>query len=155
MTSNNKTCVGWREWVMFPDFGQFYVKAKVDTGAKTSALHAFFVEPFSRSGNDWVRFGLHPKQHSNEPEYICESPVLDRRTVTDSGGHKEERYVIETAISIAGNTLLTEMTLTNRETMLFRMLLGRNTLSGHFLVDPELSFLCGGDKTSAPDTERR
>ncbi|WP_020208109.1 ATP-dependent zinc protease family protein [Gilvimarinus chinensis] len=143
-----KTCVGWREWVMFPDFGSFHVKAKVDTGAKTSALHAFFVEPFERQDTPWVRFGLHPQQGTSGPEIICEAPVKDRRQVTDSGGHKEDRYVIETALQIASHTFITEMTLTNRESMLFRMLLGRNTLSGHFQVDPELSFLCGGNKES-------
>ncbi|MCP8899388.1 ATP-dependent zinc protease [Gilvimarinus xylanilyticus] len=146
MSKTQRTCVGWREWVCFPDFGGFHVKAKVDTGAKTSALHAFFVEPFTRDERQWVRFGLHPKQGTDEPEVICEAPVKDQRTVTDSGGHKEERYVIETAIQIDSSTHLTELTLTNRESMLFRMLLGRNTLAGHFQVDPEQSFLCGGSK---------
>ncbi|MDO3385268.1 RimK/LysX family protein [Gilvimarinus sp. SDUM040013] len=147
---SEKECIGWREWVLLPDLTATPIKAKVDTGAKTSAIHAFFVEEVIRDNTSWVRFGLHPKQKALDPECICEAKVLDKRTVTDSGGHKEDRFVIETAVNLGGHTVLTEMTLTNRETMLFRMLLGRNTMAGRFIVDPEASFLCGGDADSGP-----
>ncbi|MBU2887599.1 ATP-dependent zinc protease [Gilvimarinus agarilyticus] len=147
---HEKQSVGWREWVHLPDLVDCPVKAKIDTGAKTSAIHAFFVEEFSRDGEPWVRFGLHPMQKTLDPEYTCEAKVVETRRVTDSGGHQEERYVIETALRIGGHTLVTEMTLTNRETMLFRMLLGRNSLAGRFVVDPQASFLCGGDTDSGP-----
>ena len=150
MTHEKKPCVGWREWIYFPDLGGFFVKAKTDTGARTSALHAYFIEPFDRDGTLWVRFGLHPVQGSTAIELVCEAPVFDRRQVTDSGGHKEERYVIQTRIQINNRELISQLTLTNRDTMRFRMLLGRNTLNHHFTVDPALSFLAGGNSQNPP-----
>ncbi len=150
MQLSNKALVGWREWIYLPTLGGFYIKAKTDTGARTSALHAYFVEPFERDGRDWVRFGLHPLQRTTEREIICEAPVKDSRQVTDSGGHREQRYVIEVPIVIQGVEFSTEMTLTNRDTMRFRMLLGRNSLNHRFVVDPAQSFLAGGDVSSPP-----
>jgi hypothetical protein len=151
MSDTPKTgTVGWREWVHLPEFDGLYIKAKVDTGAKTSALHAFFVEPFERNGEAWVRFGLHPQQGCQSTEAVCEARALEQREVTDSGGHKETRYVITTAFAVGGRIINTEATLTNRDSMRFRMLLGRNTLKGHFTVDPQRSFLCGGDKHHPP-----
>lgn len=150
MLEESKQLIGWREWVFFPTLGGFYIKAKTDTGAKTSALHAFFVEPFERDQHSWVRFGLHPLQNSTETEIICEAAVKDSRQVTDSGGHREERYVIEVPIVLDGHEFTTEMTLTNRDTMRFRMLLGRNSLNHRCVVDPAQSFLAGGSITSPP-----
>ncbi|HEY7884892.1 MAG TPA: RimK/LysX family protein [Cellvibrionaceae bacterium] len=151
MLETNQPTIGWREWIYFPTLGGFYIKAKTDTGARTSALHAFFVESFTHEGKPWVRFGLHPQQLSTEAEIICQAQVKDSRQVTDSGGHREERYVIEVPIVVQGKTLTTEMTLTNRDTMRFRMLLGRNTLNHHFLVNPAKSFLAGGTVDTPPD----
>ena len=150
MQPANKALVGWREWVYFPSLGGFYVKAKTDTGARTSALHACFVEPFEREHNLWIRFGLHPQQGSVAQEIICEAPVKDSRRVTDSGGHCEQRYVIEVPIAVQGQNFSTELTLTNRDSMRFRMLLGRNSLNHRFVVDPAQSFLAGGDVNSPP-----
>lgn len=139
--------VGWREWASLPSLGIDEIKVKVDTGARTSALHAFEVESFQREGREWVRFRIHPMQSDTSLVKECESPVLDRRQVTDSGGHREERPVIRTEISMGGVTWPLEVTLTDRENMKFRMLLGRTGMQ-NMTVLPGRSFLLGGDVTS-------
>ncbi|HEY8941092.1 MAG TPA: ATP-dependent zinc protease [Cellvibrio sp.] len=138
--------IGWREWVGLPELGITHIKAKVDTGAKTSALHAYYVTPFEKDGKPWVKFGLHPLQKDSLTCIECEEPIKDIRPVTDSGGHCEERVVIETRLLINGVSMPIEITLTDRENMRFRMLLGRSALRRGFLVDSGKSFLLGGNK---------
>ncbi len=141
---DNKTNIGWREWLALPKLNIPAIKAKIDTGAKTSALHTFDLERIRRKGKDIARFKIHPLQKRTDVVINCESEIVDIRNVKDSGGHGEQRFFIETPIEIAGKKCNIEISLTNREDMLFRMLLGRTALkNNHFIVDPAKSYLCG------------
>ena len=137
------TTIGWREWCVLPELGLPPIKAKVDTGARTSCLHAFQIDPYQKDDKQWVRFGIHPHQDDNETEIYCDAEVIDERDVRDSGGHKEKRYVISTNLLLAEQEWPIELTLTNRDSMLFRMLLGRTAMSGKILVNPKKSYLLG------------
>ena len=136
--------LGWREWVELPDLKLGPIKAKVDTGARTSCLLAFELDPFERDGESWIRFKVHPVQKDNSVVVQCEAPVFDQRPVTDSGGHTEQRYVIRTRLEIGAWQQAVEMTLTGRDTMRFRMLIGRTTMkAGGFVVNPAISYQAG------------
>lgn len=135
--------VGWREWVGLPDWGVEWVKAKIDTGARTSALHAFGITQFTRDGTDWVRFAVHPWQRSADDEVWVEAEQTDERAVTSSSGVSTVRPVVRTPVRIGDGVRSIELTLTRRDEMGFRMLLGRQAVRGAFLVDPARSYING------------
>ena len=138
--SREKLVIGWREWVELPDLGIEQIKAKVDTGARTSALHAYRVKRFERDGKGFVRFYVHPIQRRKRPEVRCEAPLVDERIVISSNGKPEHRYVIETLVKMGGRAWPIEVTLTNRDEMSFRMLLGRQAIRRRLVVDPGRSY---------------
>lgn len=139
--SHGRLCLGWREWLALPELGIDRLKCKVDTGARTSALHAFYVESYKDDAVTRVRFGIHPLQGRVGVEVHCDAVVFDEREVTDSGGNRERRIVIKTPVCVGGRTWPIEVTLTNRDTMTFRMLLGRTAIKGNYVVDPAASYL--------------
>lgn len=140
---HSNTIVGWREWISLPGLGVPWLKAKIDTGARTSAIHAFDIEEFTRDGADWVRFAVHPWQRSSVDTTLAEVPVHDRRRVRSSSGHATERIVIRTAIELVGTRIHGEVTLARRDQLGFRMLIGREALRPRLLVDPGRSYLGG------------
>lgn len=143
--AHSTTIAGWREWVGLPSAGVPWIKAKLDTGARSSSVHAFGIEPLPRDadGIERVRFRLRPWQRSDADTVVVECPVHDRRSVRSSSGHTEERIVVLMDIALMGRTITAEMTLSNRDSMGFRMLIGREALRQGFVVDPRRSFLGG------------
>lgn len=133
--------IGWREWVGLPALGIERIKAKVDTGARSSSLHAFDVEYFERDGKPWVRFKVHPMQRDARTTVIAEAEIAGKRKVRSSSGHETLRPVIRTTVDVDGRPWPVEITLARRDTMGFRMLLGRSAVRGRFVVDPGRSFL--------------
>lgn len=138
-----KSIIGWREWVGLPDLGIDAVRAKIDTGAKTSAIHAFDLVPFERDGEQWIAFSIHPRRRKKLPSVACEARVMESRKVTSSNGIAESRYVIETSAIIGSKRMMIELTLTNRDELSYRMLVGREALRGRFLVHSRKSYLQG------------
>lgn len=136
-----KQIIGWKEWVSLPELEIPAIKAKVDTGARTSALHTYKLE---RKSKDIVKFHIHPIQNRSDIYVACEANITDVRVVKDSGGHEEERIFINTPILLNNKMWDIEISLTNRENMLFRMLLGRSAIiSGKLTVDPEQKYAVG------------
>lgn len=135
--------IGWREWLSLPELGVARIKAKVDTGARSSALHAFEVQTYPHRGQDWVRFSVHPKQHEARPARTLEVAVHEYRKVKSSGGHETLRPVIVTWVELLGSRWEIELTLAARDTMGFRMLLGRQAIRNRFVVDTGASYYNG------------
>lgn len=143
---DDRVVLGWREWVSLPQAGVARIKAKIDTGARSSAIHAFDLEPYDDGGDPWVRFSIHPWQRSDDDVAALALPVLDRREVRSSNGQAEERYAVAMEVVLAGRTITTVMTLSNRDEMGFRLLIGREALAQGFLVDSAASYLGGRPK---------
>ena len=141
MPEGTKIVIGWREWVSLPGLQLPAIKAKVDTGARTSSLHAFDIETFTERGELKVRFKIHPL-NTSEIIVNCVATVVDHRSVSDSRGHREKRYVIFTDLAIGELKFPIEITLANRETMSHRMLVGRTAMK-HFVIQPSHSYLLG------------
>ena len=138
--------IGWREWVSLPELGIKHIKAKIDTGARSSSLHAFEIEPFVRDGKSMVRFDVHPVQRRDDISVRCEAQVHDIRRVRSSSGEVSKRFVILAMVSWMGETWPVELTLANRSEMGFRMLIGREAIRGRMLVDPGRSYFGGRPK---------
>lgn len=139
MTGGDPRIVGWREWVRLPALTPHRVKAKVDTGARTSSLHAFDLALVG----DVARFAVHPHQRDDTDESWVELPVVDVREVRPSTGDAEQRPVVRSAVVLGSDSFDVELTLTDRDAMGFRMLLGRTALAGRYLVDPGRSYVQG------------
>jgi len=139
----DKLIIGWNEWCQIPKLGLHAIKAKIDTGALTSAIHAFDIKKYSRQGRDFVSFKVHPLQKNNELHVQCRAPIVDIREVMSSNGHKESRYVIETELYMGDKNWTIEMTLSNRDPLRYRMLLGRNALAGTSLLSRNYSLFNG------------
>ncbi|WP_130472424.1 ATP-dependent zinc protease [Candidatus Magnetaquicoccus inordinatus] len=137
----SKPLLGWREWVALPQLGIVRIKAKIDTGARTSALHALDMQPLRKGGKRYLRFQVLSSQHGQDLLLSCRALLLDRRTVRSSSGNKQQRYVVKTRLRIGNHSWPIELTLTNRATMGFPLLLGRSAIRKRFLVDPAASFL--------------
>jgi len=149
MPQQQKMIVGSEEWCRFPTLGIPAIKARVDSGARTSSLHAFNIQSFRRGGVLWVSFEVHPVQQDRQVVVRCELPVKDRRSIKSSTGVSEKRYVVSAPLTLDDQTWEIELSLANRDSMGYRMLLGREAMQGRILVDPEASCCLGViDKTT-------
>jgi hypothetical protein len=142
-TGTHKITIGWREWVSLPGLDIPAIKAKIDTGARTSTLHAFDIKAYEGEACKLITFSIRPLQRRKKLILRCQAALLERRMVSDSGGHRELRYVIQTPVTLGGRIWPIEITLTDRGSLRFRMLLGRTAIRGRYLVDPEKSYLTG------------
>ena len=141
MNTDEKTVVGNQEWCAFPDLNIPAVKARVDSGAKTSSLHAFNIKVFEKDGQDWIGFDIHPLQRNKKVNIYCEALLIDKRMVKSSNGKGKRRYVIMTTLKLGEDPWPIELTLANRDSMGFRMLLGREAMKSRLMIDPDEKFL--------------
>jgi hypothetical protein len=154
-TIPDRGLVGWREWVGLPGVGVEWLKAKIDTGARTSSLHAFDLEELERDGRPWVRFQIHPWQRSSADAVVVEVPVHDRRLVRSSSGHAQDRVVVLLDLRLLDRVVQAEVTLTRRDEMGFRMLVGREVLQQGYVVDVSTSYRGGRPARAVRRSNRR
>lgn len=147
--------IGWREWVDLPELKIRQVKAKIDTGARSSSLHAFDISTFDRDGKTFARFKVNPIQRDSQKTVKCEAEVLEVRQIKSSTGHAQKRIVIVTTLEVLGEEWPIELTLANRDEMGFRMLLGREAIRGRFLVDADNSFYDGEPKVKKKKAKKK
>lgn len=133
--------VGWREWVALPGLGVDRIKAKIDTGARTSSIHAWNIDQTEGPDGPWISFDLHPVQRDNRSIVSCRARLADSREIRSSSGHVERRFVIETALKLGDSEWPIHLSLTNRDEMGFRLLLGRTALRKRVIINPGRSFL--------------
>jgi len=138
-----KRIIGWREWVALPRLGVPAIKAKLDTGARSSAIHAFDVQPVWIDGREWVRFSVHPRQRNDSYVIPCLAPLIDRRWVSNPGGRRERRTVIAASVWIDDEEWPIDLSLTDRDEMGFRLLIGRSAMKGRLVIDPTRSYCAG------------
>jgi hypothetical protein len=143
MTKKVKTRIGWKEWCALPALNIREIKAKIDTGACTSALHAQVLSISEYNNEKFIRFKVYPHQGDRYASKICKARLIANRFVTSSSGHREKRYVIRTIVTVGKTSFITEITLTDRSPLRFRMLLGRLALRKNFLIDPAKSHIQG------------
>ena len=147
--------VGWREWVSLPSLGIARIKAKLDTGARTSALHALRSDRYTERGAPHVRLHVQPRQREGGRVLVVETAIIDERTVADSSGHRERRIVIASEFTLGTAQWPIELTITNRDSLRFRMLLGRSAMHGHLIIDPDRSYVLGKPDKVRPKAARR
>jgi hypothetical protein len=135
--------IGWREWVALPEFGVGRIKAKIDTGAKTSAIHAYRIQELEQDGASYAEFYLHPMQNRNKPEIFCIAPIVDKRLIKSSNGVAQERLIVRTTLEMGERSWEIDLSLTNRDDMGFRLLIGRDALRKNIVIRPGRSFLTG------------
>lgn len=152
---SSRRTAGWREWVGLKGLGVDSIKAKLDTGARTSAIHAFDVESYRRDGELRVRFFIHPLQKDDTVIIACDEKVADIRTVGNPGGRREKRYIIRTDLSIGEESWPIELSLTDRDEMGFRLLIGRAAMQGRLVIDPDHSFRLAGKKRTKKQIRNR
>ncbi len=137
---DERPVIGWREWVRLPRLSRLPIKAKIDSGARTSSIHSFGTRRFSDAGTPMVEFIVHPLQGRDTPEIVRALPIVDERLVRSSNGEQEMRIVVETQARLGDIRWPIELTLADRDVMGFRLLLGREAIRRRFLIDPGRSY---------------